>query len=108
MKKLIYSLIFLVFGISNLFAIDERIIDFYFGNGVWNTRPDAERSQEELRRFINRNLNISTTYSVKLSYNWSESELDDVVETIFQLQQEGKLNVGFFVAAAAMLYTDIG
>jgi hypothetical protein len=72
MKKILFILLF-VFGFNSVYAIDERIIDFYFGNGVWNTRDDARISKDALRDFISDNLNISTTYTIELSYNWSKA-----------------------------------
>jgi hypothetical protein len=91
MKKIICSLIFLIFGTINLYAIDERITDFYFGNGVWNTEDDARVSQNELTRLINNHL--GTSASVKLSYNWHSGYLEDLVETFYQMKQEGQIDV---------------
>jgi len=53
MKNFIVTLITIsTFCFSTLLAdadsIDERKIDIYFGNGVWNTSEQAEESQEEL------------------------------------------------------------
>ncbi|MDR1614893.1 MAG: hypothetical protein LBS26_04905 [Campylobacteraceae bacterium] len=101
MKKLLFLILF---GLSMCYAIDERQIDFYFGNGVWNTQDQAEISKGELGRLIENNIKTDVPFSIDIVYNWTEGELDDVVETVYQLQQEGQLNIGFFTAVAT-LYT---
>jgi hypothetical protein len=102
MKKIIITLIFL-FGLNGAYAIDERQIDIYFGNGVWNAKEDAHASKKELEFFISNNTKTDAPFSVDIVYNWTEGNLDDVVETVYQLRQEGQLDVGFF-AAVALLY----
>ena len=85
MKKFIIALLF-IFGADNIYAIDERVIDFYFGNGVWNTRNDAEKSRDALEKLLGE-INIDAPYTIDLVYNWTEGNMDDVVETLYQLQQ---------------------
>jgi hypothetical protein len=101
MKKLICLFIFLIFGTNNLHAIDERITDFYFGNGVWNDESDAIASQRALEILIR---SIGTSASVKLSYNWSSGYLEDLVETFYQMKQEGQISIGsgFFKALVSV------
>jgi hypothetical protein len=91
MKKIICLLIFLIFSTSNLHAIDERVTDFYFGNGVWNEELDAEASAIRLQTMLSRSFGTSTT--VNLSYNWYSGYLEDLVETFYQMKQEGQINI---------------
>lgn len=51
MKQIILILFLLT---VTLFAndIDERKIDIYFGNGVWNSEADAKKGQAELQTQI--------------------------------------------------------
>ena len=74
---------------------------------MWNTEDDAEISKNTLKKLFGE-INIDAPYTIDLVYNWTEGNMDDVVETLYQLQQEGKLSVGFFVAVATLLDTDIG
>jgi hypothetical protein len=99
MKKLIL-LFFFIFGLNGAYAIDERVVDFYFGNGVWNTPDGAEASRKILKDLINDDLSISAP--VKLSYNLSSGMMMDLIETFYQMKEEGQISstVGFFRALA--------
>ncbi|MDR1614891.1 MAG: hypothetical protein LBS26_04895 [Campylobacteraceae bacterium] len=96
MKKILFLLLF---GLSSIYAIvDERKIDFYYGNGVWNTRKIADDSRMELKRFIINDIKPAVPYSVKLSYNYHITDAYDLLEVYYQLQREGQIlfDDGFF------------
>jgi hypothetical protein len=93
MKKLLFLILF---GFSSVYGIDERVIDFYFGNGIMNTEEEAEMSKERLHHFISKNIQISTPYSIKLSYNYSYGLVADLAETYYQLKKEGQAPKDFF------------
>ena len=107
MKKIISILLFLTLGFTNLFAIDERVTDFYFGNGVWNTEQDATDNKDALGFFIRNDLSITEHSSMKLAYNWENGGLfgeADIVETFYQMKEEGQLSLdsNFFTAIASL------
>ena len=54
MKKTILLLVylFITFSSASALQIDERKIDIYFGNGVWNDETSAEDGRRELEDLI--------------------------------------------------------
>jgi hypothetical protein len=49
MKKILFLILF---GFSSVYGIDERVIDFYFGNGIMNSQDQAKASKDELEKLI--------------------------------------------------------
>jgi len=87
MKKILWILGLIVSLSISAFAlpIDECKTDIYYGNGVWNTKPQAEISRKELEiriikpEIIKDNSALQAKYgTVKLQYNWGEGYMQDV------------------------------
>jgi hypothetical protein len=100
MKKLLFLILF---GFSFAYAMDERVIDFYFGNGVLNAEKDAGNSKDALHRFISKNVQMDVPYSVGLSYNYSYGLVYDLAETYYQLKQEGQAPDNFFTTLLSLI-----
>jgi hypothetical protein len=108
MKKIVFLLLL---GLSFAYAIiDERQIDFYYGNGVWNTRDDAIVSKDALERFIAKDIQPAAPYRVELSYNYHIADAYDILEVYYQLQREGQITLydGFFAQLAGLLLSRTG
>ncbi len=114
MKKI--SLVFWIISwvVSSAFAtpFNECKIDIYFGNGVWNTVEDAEKSRKVLENFvikkevIKNNSSLKAKYgTVKLAYNWSDGWDIDLVETFYQLKEAGQLSKKTFFVLMDELIT---
>ena len=112
MKKiLIFVIVFMGFSLSSYAEnINECKTDIYYGNGVWNSSEDAKKSRRALeKRIINKEIIkgdplLKAKYGkTKLAYNWGQGTLFDVLETYYQLREEGQLDgVGFYTAIAAL------
>ncbi|MGP1561414.1 MAG: hypothetical protein ACTTIC_04915 [Helicobacteraceae bacterium] len=97
MKRLILLVFVLV---SGLFAemIDETKTDFYFINGMWNTRQKATKNMEALQKRINEkiimgNKKLQKRYGeVQLAYNWHRGYVEDLLEAIYQMQKSGQFS----------------
>ncbi len=99
-------------------SIDERKIDIYFGNGVWNKEytndcesdSAANCSQFELNAIVQRKIiqgdsALQQKYgSVKLQYNWGEGYIDDILETYYQLAEAGQVNGIEFFTLMTLLF----
>jgi len=104
MKKfiLVISVIIAFSVIANALPINECKTDIYFGNGVWNSPEDAEKSKNILQEVIKReiikgNTMLRSKYGeVKLAYNWSADKNYDLVETFYQLKEAGQLSQWLF------------
>jgi hypothetical protein len=104
MKKFILAISVIVgFSvIANALPINECKTDIYFGNGVWNSPEDAEKSQNILQKIINREIikgdpALQAKYGeVKLQYNWSADKNYDLAETFYQLKEAGQLSRWMF------------
>ncbi|MDD2789633.1 MAG: hypothetical protein PHU40_03085 [Sulfurimonas sp.] len=100
MKKIIILLTLTL----TLFASDACKLDIYFGNGVWNTRPQAEASKLKLKKFMRDHnpdrfpiAEEGTTYSFKLAYNKGDNwDVDDLLETFWQLHESGQIGDFYF------------
>ena len=99
MKKTIILLTLTV----TIFASDACKLDVYFGNGVWNTRKQAEESKKELRKFMLKHnpdrfliAEEDTTYSFNVAYNKGEGTTDDLLETFWQLHESGQVGDFYF------------
>ncbi len=112
MKKLLLFIV-LIIGLSvfsNAENINECKTDIYYGNGVWNEYEDAENSRNDLEvrivedEIINGDpLKKAKYVHVKLSYNWGQGHVLDVLEVYFQLREAGQLDgIGFYTAIAAL------
>lgn len=85
--------------------------DIYFGNGVWNTQKQAQRSTDELKFFMQYRaiapLSIedekNKLYSFKHAYNPSRSTIDDLIETFWQIKESGQISDGYFFAIYSTL-----
>ena len=90
--------------------------DIYFGNGIWNTKKQAEKSRKALKIFMQYKaitpLSIedekNQLYSFKLAYNYSTGALTDLIETYWQLRESGQISEGYFQIIAATLATNNG
>ncbi len=98
MKKLL--LLFILLS-STLFAniVNEDKTDIYFGNGVWNSPEQGEKSRMYLeehivqREIIKNNPKLAKKYGkVKLAYNWGQGRMTDALETFYQLKEAGQVN----------------
>ncbi len=104
MKKFILSVVAIVGFSVTVFAlpVNECKTDVYFGNGVWNTEKSADISRQELDNIIKDEIikgdpALQAKYEkVKLAYNWSADKNYDLVETFYQLRQEGQLSQWLF------------
>jgi hypothetical protein len=108
MKKILFLLLL---GLSAAYAIiDERQVDFYYGNGVWNTYPNAEDSKEKLAKFISKDIPVTAPYEVKLNYNYHITDAYDLLEVYYQLQREGQITLydGFFAQLAGLILSRTG
>ncbi|MGK0255571.1 MAG: hypothetical protein ACI81I_000171 [Arcobacteraceae bacterium] len=79
-------------------TINECKTDIYFGNGVWNSQKDAEKSMIELQKIINKEIinndpKLQAKYGeIKLQYNWGQGNMLDVLETYYQLKEAGQVS----------------
>jgi len=106
MKNIIKVILILSISCLNLFAQTEKIneckTDIYFGNGVWNSEGEAEKSAKEFQRHINIKLiqdnpKLKAKYGeVKLQYNWSHGKMIDLLETFYQLKEAGQISEEIF------------
>ena len=96
MKRVLISIFTVVsFSVSAFsLSFNECKTDIYFGNGVWNTKKQAEISRKELEeRIIKREIikgdpALQAKYGeVKLAYNWGQGWDIDLVETFYQLKE---------------------
>ncbi|MCH9812446.1 MAG: DUF1566 domain-containing protein [Epsilonproteobacteria bacterium] len=105
MKKIILLFLFSWIFTLNLFAGT----DIYFGNGVWNSKKQAEESRLYFDEFIIQKEIIKNDpilvkkYEVKLAYNWGQGMMTDVLETFYQLKEAGQVNdLHFFTVVYAL------
>ena len=114
MKKicLVFWIVSWVIGSAFAMPINECKIDIYFGNGVWNTVEDAEKSRKVLENFvikkevIKNDPTLAAKYGkVKLAYNWSDGWDIDLVETFYQLKEAGQLSEKTFFVLMDELIT---
>ncbi len=95
MKKLILAFLVLV-GVAHANGIDESRTDIYFGNGIWNSRVDAEKNRVKLEKLINKhfiknNPKLQRRYGdTKLAYNWNLGVGMDLIEAYIQLKKSGQ------------------
>ena len=84
MMKSLFLLVILVLSAFSQ-EIDERKIDLYFGNGVWNSNRTASKGAEELGvqivdKIIKGNEQLQQKYSdVTLVYNWTGADRENNV-----------------------------
>lgn len=80
MKTLIKLIVIISLFFGTLYAqnINECKTDIYFGNGVWNSQDDAEKS------------------IIQLQYNWSYGDMMDLLETFYQLKETGQIGEEHF------------
>ncbi len=87
--------------------IDERKIDLYFGNGIWNSYDSAEKSMKKLQKRVDKYIiksdpQLMEKYGeIDLAYNWTGTSPDnditltnkvyDLIETFYQLRDAGQL-----------------
>jgi len=125
MKKIIISIIAVVgFSVSAFsLPINECKTDIYFGNGVWNKQfsrdncvkdSAAECSQRKLNKVIELEIikgdpALQAKYgTVKLQYNWGGGYMQDVLETYYQLKNEGQVNdLEFFTVMMILTGGDV-
>lgn len=112
MKNLVLC-VFIMMGVlsfTHAENINECKTDIYFGNGVWNEYEDAAKSQLRLQKriidieIVNGDPLLKAKYgNVKLSYNWGQGHVLDVLEVYYQLHESGQLDgIGFYTAIAAL------
>lgn len=89
--------------------IDECKTDIYFGNGVWNSAKDTEKSIIQLQKVIDKEIikndpKLKAKYGqIKLQYNWSQGNMLDVLETYYQLREAGQVrDYQFFAVIYAL------
>jgi len=125
MKKIIISIIAVIgFSVSAFsLPINECKTNIYFGNGVWNKQfsrdncvkdSAAECSQRKLNKvieleIIKGNPALEAKYgTVKLQYNWGGGYMQDVLETYYQLKNEGQVNdLEFFTVMMILTGGDV-
>ncbi len=113
MERIIILIFTLIgFSVAAFSSVDECKTDIYFGNGVWNTKKQAEISRKELEeRIIKREIikgdpTLAAKYgTVKLAYNWSDGWDIDLVETFYQLKEAGQLSKKTFFVLMDELIT---
>ncbi len=92
----------LFFGTLYAQNINECKTDIYFGNGVWNSQDDAEKSIIELQKIIDKVIikndpKLQAKYGqIKLQYNWSYGEMMDLLETFYQLKETEQIEEEYF------------
>ena len=105
MKKLLLIVLLLISSLllAQTEKIDECKTDIYFGNGVWNSKKDAEHGRAKLqtyiidREIIKNDPKLRLKYGeVKLQYNWSHGGMLDVLETFYQLKEAGQISEEWF------------
>ena len=113
MKKLFYVLgVIFVSTFTYAQSVDETKIDIYFGNGVWNKQFSndgckkdgaANCSKEDLNDLIKEEIIATLSASeakrygdVKLQYNWGLGDVEDLLETFYQLKKAGQMSYLFY------------
>ncbi len=80
---------------AHTIQIDERKVDIYFGNGVWNDDQSAETGRKELEDTIKAELNRPYE-TVTLAFNHTYGKRRDLIETFYQLKELGQISAGYF------------
>jgi len=103
--KVIYIFILTLIFSSSLFAsYNEYKTDLYFINGVWNDKFDARKNLNKLEKILPVKLKDGFN-GFYLSHNWSMGVMTDLLETFYQLKQNGQISdIGFYYA----LYVALG
>jgi len=99
MKKLLFLLILsITFIKAELLKVDESKVDIYFGNGVKNTKKEASAGKDALEEIIQlyiigEDSILQRKYGkLKLSYNWGLGDVNDLLETFYQLKEAGQMS----------------
>lgn len=126
MKKIVVILSVLVGVVfANFYEVNEVKTDIYFGNGIWNSQfsdtdcaknDAAECSKKMLNRVVEDNITkndpkLTKRYGeVKLSYNWSQGRMMDLLESYYQLKKSGQVGFGkgFFQVISAFTSGNLG
>jgi len=115
-KVIIFIVVIVGFSVSAFsLPVNECKTDIYFGNGVWNSSEQAKESVIALEeRIIKREIIkgdpvLKARYGkVKLQYNWGLGEMQDVLETYYQLKKEGQVNdLEFFMLMMILTGGDV-
>ncbi len=99
MKKILFILLA---ATLSLFA-KPCTTDIYFGNGVWNSKKQANYNRDKLKEFLLGTQNVldpqkeGIEYNFKLAYNPSHGAKQDLIETFWQLRESGQISDGFFM-----------
>ncbi len=104
MKRIFFIIPLICIFYNFLYAtkIDESKVDIYFGNGVWNTEDVAKINRDELQKVINKSIikgdpKLKKKYGkVKLAYNWKKGKMEDLLETFYQLKENGQISEWLF------------
>ncbi|MDD2790075.1 MAG: hypothetical protein PHU40_05345 [Sulfurimonas sp.] len=107
MKKILLIVLFTLTLFANT---DSCKLDVYFGNGVWNDEDQADISKIALKTFLQQQnpqrFNIAdegVTYNFKYAHNETYGNIDDLLETFWQLHESGQVGDFYFGFVARVL-----
>lgn len=107
MKKILLIILLTLTLFGNT---DSCKLDVYFGNGVWNNEKQANISKIALKEFIQKEnpqrFNIAdegVTYNFKYAHNETYGNIDDLLETFWQLHESGQVGDFYFGFVARVL-----
>ena len=101
MKKILFLFVLILnstFIKAEPIKVDESKVDIYFGNGVKNTKRQANMGKDRLEEVIKREIIkndpiLQAKYGyVNLSYNWGVNDINDLLETFYQLKEAGQMS----------------
>jgi hypothetical protein len=90
-SRIVFPLFLVIFFVAkSSFALDCRSAEvaFYFGNGMFNDRYDANESALALEDFLYQNQFIRGGQKVHLAYNLNESALVELLQVATQKSEE--------------------
>jgi hypothetical protein len=75
---------------SQSFGLNCRnpMVSVYFGNGMFNSRNDAEKSARALQEMLTTHSILPKTQSVKIAYNLNEPALEELLQVADQKESE--------------------
>ena len=112
MKNLFILLIFINLSFASSESnVDERKLDIYFGNGLFNDKITANSYRKKLKElleysFISKDPYLNKHINFHTSHNWDKGLAQDSLELIYQLSENGQLDLnttGYFELMSEVL-----
>ena len=112
-KVLLIQIVVAISVNANAITVNEKKVDIWFGNGVWNTRSQARESlvyleEEIIKPYITQGDNkLEEKYlPLYLAYNQNETAFLDLIETFYQMKNAGQISEVLFFATVDKLLAE--